>query len=106
MIFSNKSIASTEAFQNSLAYSIPYFLYILKISCFKPGVAIPPLRELAPQPIFFSSKTATELSDFASTLAAVKPVYPLPIITKSTLSGSSFDTLYIFPNGYSSVQYT
>ena len=40
------------------------------------------------------------------TAAAVKPVYPLPIITKSTLSGSSVDTLYVFPNGYSSVQYT
>ena len=85
---------------------MPYFLYILKISCFKPGVAIPPLRELAPQPIFFSSKTATELSVFASTLAAVKPVYPPPIIRKSTLSGRFLDTLYVFPNGYSSVQYT
>ena len=63
-----------DAFQNSWPFSRPYFLYISVISCFRPGVAIPPFLELAPQPTVFLSNTATLAPDFRNTLAAHRPV--------------------------------
>src|SRR5882724_8588162 len=50
---------------------------------------MPPLRELAPQPMVCESKTATVAPDFASDLAAERPVSPAPIMATSTRCGSS-----------------
>ncbi len=50
---------------------------------------MPPLRELAPQPMVCESKTATVAPDFASDLAAERPVNPAPIMATSTRCGSS-----------------
>ena len=52
----------------------PYILSIFGIPCFKPGVAIPPFRELVPQPTVFLSKTVTLAPFFLSILAAHNPV--------------------------------
>src|SRR6266446_5095407 len=50
---------------------------------------MPPLRELAPQPMVCASKTATDAPDFARVLAAERPVKPAPIMAASTCWGKS-----------------
>jgi len=52
-----------------------------------PVSVIPPLRELAPQPIVSASSTTTFVPRFAKVRAALNPVYPPPMIATSTLSG-------------------
>ena len=50
---------------------------------------MPPLRELAPQPIVWASSTATFAPRLVSARAAARPVKPPPITATSTVSGNA-----------------
>src|ERR1700756_3003791 len=54
-----------------------------------PVRTMPPLRELAPQPMVCASKTVTDAPDFARVRAAERPVKPAPIMATSTRWGKS-----------------
>ena len=57
---------------------------------------MPPLRELAPQPIVFLSSTVTLAPFFFNILAAHKPVYPLPTIAMSVSALGLSEVIILF----------
>jgi len=50
---------------------------------------MPPLRELAPQPIELASRMTTFTPRFARVRAAERPVKPAPIMATSVRAGTS-----------------
>src|SRR5260370_34982826 len=56
---------------------------------FSPGRTMPPLRELAPQPMVWASKMATDAPPRARDRAAERPVKPAPITATSRRCGNS-----------------
>ena len=69
------------------ARSRPYIEINLFTPSLRPVRTMPPLRELAPQPMVSASKTATLAPSLASVLAAESPVKPAPMMATLTLSG-------------------
>src|SRR6516164_8006331 len=82
-----QSIEPSDAVNIRCAVSRPYFSISRRASSFSPVSTIPPLRELAPQPILWASSTTTFAPLRASTRAAERPVYPAPMTATSARSG-------------------
>src|SRR5438552_3617373 len=96
-MFSSRTICSTQSMLASdAAYicwvrSCPYMETSLFTPSLSPVSTMPPLRELAPQPIVSDSRTATVAPRLAKARAAERPVKPAPIIATSALSGSDWE---------------
>src|SRR6516162_2489362 len=82
-----QSIAPSDAANMRCAVSRPYFSISRRAPSFSPVSTIPPLRELAPQPMLWASSTTTFAPLRASTRAAERPVYPAPMTATSARSG-------------------
>ena len=67
--------------------SRPYIEISLLTPSLSPVRTMPPLRELAPQPMVSASSTATLAPSFASVRAAESPVNPAPMMATLTPSG-------------------
>src|SRR5215510_10982080 len=87
-ISSTQSMDCSEAAYMRFVASRPYLFISVRIPSFSPLSTIPPFRQLAPQPTFSASNTATRAPPFASVRAADNPVKPPPITATSTLSGN------------------
>ena len=94
-MFSSPTIFST---QSSDASDAAYILWVrsrpyIEISWFTPSFipvsTMPPLRELAPQPMLSLSSTTTFAPLAASVRAADNPVKPAPMTATSAASGSA-----------------
>ena len=87
-ICSTQSMVSSDAAYMRCVRSRPYLEMSWFTPSFMPVRTMPPLRELAPQPMVSDSSTATFAPRLASVRAAESPVKPAPITATSTMSGS------------------